>query len=437
MTDRSPRPALHRSVFGKLVVIMLVMAFCIIGLVLGFFIHFVNPMVGATVEGMLGDYGRRIAADAPDLQEARSLATRLHVQIRYEGPDGAWTTDEGLPTIAQVLARPGSDDWLNPVWGRSGYLVNAPNGGHYLFAWEFGQQAHAAHDRLLLLLLGLMIAVFVAAHLVLSRALRPLRALQDGVGRLSAGDLDVVLASCTRDEFGALTEAFNRMAARVKEMLRARDQLLLDVSHELRSPLTRLKVALALLPDSPRKAQAEADVAEMEAMTTELLELERLRDGRTPRNTRADLVALLRDAAQAYADTPPGVRVSASPPEISLDLDVDGLRTVLRNLLGNAAKYSLPDSRPIELSVTRAGDSLIVRVVDDGPGIPDKDLASVFEPFFRVDRSRSRRTGGYGLGLSICKRIVEAHGGRIEAANNPGRGACFTLTFGVPAARPE
>jgi signal transduction histidine kinase len=216
--------------------------------------------------------------------------------------------------------------------------------------------------------------------------------------------------------------------------VRARDQLLRDVSHELRSPLTRLKVALALLPESPKKVQAEADTAEMEAMITELLELERALDG-PPRTARVDLVAVMREAARAYQDGPPDVRVTASPPEIPLDLDVEGVRTVFRNLLGNAVKYSLPDSRPIELSATREGDSLVVRVKDDGPGIPEADLQSVFEPFFRVDRSRSRRTGGYGLGLSICKRIVEAHGGHIAASNNPTRGACFTLTFRLPPSR--
>jgi len=428
-----PSPPVHRSVFGKLVLIMLVMAFCLMGLVLGFFIHFVNPTVGATVSRMLGDYGRRIAADSPDLREAQRLAARFQVQIRYEGPDGHWTTDESLPTIGQALDEARMGPWRAYSWGRSRYVVDAPSGGRYLFVWEFGERTHAAHDKLLVLLLTLMIAVFFAAHLVMSRALRPLRALQEGVARLSTGDLEVVLENRTRDEFGALTDAFNRMAARVKEMVRARDQLLLDVSHELRSPLTRLKVALALLPDSAKKAQAEADAAEMDAMTTELLELERLRDGRTLRTTREDLVELLHEAARTYKDTPPGIQVSASHPEIPLDLDVDGVRTVLRNLLGNAVKYSLPDSRPIELTATRERDALVVRVIDDGPGIPAPDLVSIFEPFFRVDRSRSRKTGGYGLGLSICKRIVEAHGGHIEATNRPGRGTCFTLTFPTAA----
>lgn len=431
MSDPRPQPAVHRSVFAKLVVIMLVMAFCLTGLVVGFFLHVVNPEVGASVDRMLGDYARRIAADSPGLEEARRLSTRLDVRIRYEGPAGAWTTDESLPTIAEAVAK-SRRGFMDLSWGRSRYLVTGPDGGRYLFAWEFGRRTKAAHDRLLVLLLTAMILVFLAAHLVLSRALRPLRALQDGVARLSEGDLDVVLENRTRDEFGVLTAAFNQMVARVKERVQARDQLLLDVSHELRSPLTRLKVALALLPDSAKKAQAERDAAEMEAMVSELLEFERLRDPRALRITREDLVALLREAARAHESGPPGVRVSAAPPEIPLDLDADGVRTVLRNLLGNAVKYSLPDSRPVEVSAARDGSSLVVQVKDDGSGIPDADLERLFEPFFRVDRSRSRKTGGYGLGLSICKRIVEAHGGRITAANNPGRGACFTLTFPAP-----
>ena len=429
MTSQPTKPPIHRSVFGKLVLIMLVMAFCLVGMVFAFFLHFVNPMVGVTVDRMLGDYGRRIADDSPTLEEAKVLAYRLHVQIRYEGPDGTWTTDETLPTMAEAEEITSTPYWKRAAWGRSAFLAKAPNGGHYFFAWEFGKRARAAHDQMLLVLLVSMILVFFAAHYVLTRALRPLRALQDGVARLSAGDLDVVLENRTRDEFGPLTDAFNRMAARVKEMLRARDQLLVDVSHELRSPLTRLKVALALLPDSTKKAQAEADAAEMEAMTTELLELERLRDGRTLGTSRVDLVELLHEAAATYKDTPPGVFVSRFPPEILLDLDVDGVRTVLRNLLGNAVKYSLPDSHPIQLKANLNGDGLIVQVLDDGPGIPEEDLASIFDPFFRVDRSRSRKTGGYGLGLSICKRIVEAHGGRIEATNSAGGGTCFRLTL--------
>jgi signal transduction histidine kinase len=429
--------AVRRSVFAKLVAIMVVMALCLVGMVFAFFLHVVNPLVSVTVDRMLGDYSRRIAADLPDLEQARELAARYKVQIRYEGPDGAWTTDETLPAVGAVVRAGPTSYWRRPMWGQAGYLASAPNGGRYFFSWEFGKRAHAAHDRLLAVLLVSMIAVFATAHVVMTRALGPLRALQDGVARIAAGDLDVALENRTQDEFGALTDAFNRMAARVKEMVQARDRLLVDVSHELRSPLTRLKVALALLPDSSKKAQAEADVAEMEALTTGLLELERLRDGRVLRVASVDLVALLQEAVAPHRDGHPGVEVSASPAAIPVEADADGVRTVVRNLLENAVKYALPDSGPVRVIASVEDGRAAVVVEDDGPGIPPADLERIFEPFFRVDRSRSRKTGGYGLGLSICKRIVEAHGGRVEAGAVAPRGARFVITLPVSRAIPS
>lgn len=151
-------------------------------------------------------------------------------------------------------------------------------------------------------------------------------------------------------------------------------------------------------------------------MIAELLELERLREGRGVSLARHDLVAIAREFA---------VPLTSSAPQIFADVDPEKMRTVLRNLLENARKYA--GSASIDL--TTADDGVIVSVRDDGPGIPPADLADLFEPFFRVNRSRSKTTAGYGLGLSICKRIVEAHGGTIAAANNPGRGATFTINL--------
>jgi len=177
------------------------------------------------------------------------------------------------------------------------------------------------------------------------------------------------------------------------------------------------------------KARMAADLAEMEIMIGELLELERLRDGRGISTARQNVVPLLDELARNYEDRPPSVRVAPTRPEILVDIDADRMRTVIRNLLENAVKYSLPDSRPVEVSATQHGQSVVIRVTDDGPGIPERDRRSLFEPFFRVDRSRSKKTGGYGLGLSISKRIVEAHGGTIAAENNANRGASFVVTL--------
>ncbi|HSQ31962.1 MAG TPA: HAMP domain-containing sensor histidine kinase [Gemmatimonadaceae bacterium] len=286
-----------------------------------------------------------------------------------------------------------------------------------------------AHEGLLVLFVLVVLGILVSAHLMLRHLLRPLGELNDAVTRLGAGELDVQVRRTTVDEFGRLTDAFNEMVSRVREMISARDQLLIGVSHELRSPLTRLKVALELLPDDEQRARLSTDVAEMERMVAELLELERLRAGGGIRAERQDLVPIVREVAASFEDRPPGVRLITPSGEIPVDIDAAKIRTVLRNLLENATKYSLHDSRAIEVSVNLGARAAVVRITDDGVGIPESDVARIFEPFFRVDPSRSKSTGGYGLGLSICKRVMEAHGGSIAVERPAGRGTSFVLTF--------
>lgn len=299
-------------------------------------------------------------------------------------------------------------------------------------SWQNRHELAVAHNWLLLLVLALLVVMVFTAHALLRRALKPLRWLQEGVVALSEGNLDVVVPRRTKDEFGALTDAFNHMVGRVREMVRSRDQLLLDVSHELRSPLTRMKVALELGPEDTYKPRLAANVAEMEAMVIELLELERLRQGRGLQIERNDLVRLVREVVEVCEGQPPGVRLGVTPEKVVLEMDPEKVRSVLGNLLENAAKYSLPGSGPVCVSIAEREGAAVVKVEDDGPGIPEEDLPSLFEPFFRVDRSRSRKTGGYGLGLSLCKRIMEAHGGSIAVENRPSRGAAFVLTFPRP-----
>jgi signal transduction histidine kinase len=421
-------PGIRVSIFAKVVVIMVALAMSLMLMVAVFFGMIVHPRIGASADRLFEEYTRVLAASSPDLADAKELSKRHGLRIRYEGPAGSWATDDALPTIEEFRSGQPAEPESAP-WGWSRRLVRAPDGGTYLFSWEYTRGFKVAHDQLILHLLLFMVAACFVAHVVLRRALRPLRALHEGVARLSEGDLDVVLKNRSRDEFGTLTDAFNQMVRRVKGMIEARDQLLLDVSHELRSPLTRMKVALALMPEGEKKARMDADVTEMEAMLAELLELERLRDGRGIETERQDLVPVLREAAEALGEGPPGVRLELTEPELLLEIDRDRIRTVLNNLLENAVKYSLPDSRPVEVRASRESGTVEVRVIDDGRGIPEADLGHLFEPFFRVDRSRSKKTGGYGLGLSICKRIMEAHGGSISVANKAGRGATFTLTF--------
>jgi methyl-accepting chemotaxis protein len=211
---------------------MFAMAACLLLMVAGFFWLIVSPNFSFSVDRLARQYAAAIATTAPNRQTAIEIRNHLDVLIRYEGPGGDWATDNDLPSITKVRA--GSAQ--RSPHGRDYYLVTAPNGGTYLFAWNLIQPMRAVHIRLLILLLFLMLAVLLSAHAVLKLLLRPVRWLGEGVERLGSGQLDVVLPVRTRDEFGALTDAFNRMVRRVREMIQARDQLLLDVSHELRSP---------------------------------------------------------------------------------------------------------------------------------------------------------------------------------------------------------
>jgi signal transduction histidine kinase len=167
-----------------------------------------------------------------------------------------------------------------------------------------------AHAWLLVLSLLVMSGVVLTTQVVLQKMLRPLRILTDGVTRLGEGELGVTVPRTTTDEFGRLTDTFNLMAGRVREMITARDRLLIDVSHELRSPLTRMKVALELMPDDVQRARLSSEVAEMERLISGLLELERLRTGRGVTLVRQDIVPILREVVATYEDRAPGVRFS-------------------------------------------------------------------------------------------------------------------------------
>lgn len=420
------RAAPGRSVFVKLVAIMLTMAASLLALVSAFFVLYLGPLMNASIDGVVHEYVHTIAASSPNYERAKEMAARLDVETRYEGPAGAWATSDALPKPADARRHE-----RGVFGGRHYFVTSAPDGGTYLFAFELSERMRTAHLLVPAVLLFLVAGVVFAAHGFLRRLLLPVRLLSDGVAKLSDGNLDVVVPRRSGDEFGALTDAFNRMVGRVKDMVRTRDQLLLDVSHELRSPLTRLKVALELVTDRDMKTRMTADLAEMDVMIGELLELERLRDGRGIVTARQNIVPLVADVTRNYEERAPGVRFSQPASAIFADVDAERLRIVVRNVLENAVKYSLPDSRPVEITASQNGESVSIRVADDGPGIPERDMPNLFEPFFRVDRSRSRKTGGYGLGLSIAKRIIEAHGGSIAVENRLPRGTSFTVTLPV------
>ena len=421
------------SIFLKLFLAMIGLGIVLL-LTLGlFFNFFFGKTLKKSVELVIHNHSQQIVKDlgsTPSLEEAQQIAKVLNIELRYEGPDKSWTTSDTLPTVSEFKAMSGRPSIGHASLWRQYYVIQTPDGETFLLKWNFGWAA-SMHRELIIILLLLVGIVVSGAYFFLHRTLKPIKALQLGVKEITAGNLDVVVPQKTSDEIGALTESFNTMVQRIREMIHARDQLLVDVSHELRSPLTRMKVALEFIPESEKKHKLTQDVKEVETMITEILEIERLENGSAGLELKQlDLTDTLRESVQPFVKRGSPITLAEKQDRIDVKIDPNQIKIVLNNILENALKFSLPDSQPVEITVEQKNQTAIVNIKDDGQGIPEEDLPLIFEPFYRVDRSRSKKTGGYGLGLSMCKKIMEAHGGQIRCRNNPGtRGTTITLIF--------
>jgi signal transduction histidine kinase len=284
--------------------------------------------------------------------------------------------------------------------------------------------------RLVIILLSLLTLILTGAFLSIRWILRSVRLLDHGVREVSQGNLKHQLPLKGSVEMRDLAAAFNDMTERIRDMLRTKEQLLLDISHELRSPLTRMKVALEFLPQGQARESITNDVIEMETMINEILETARMHHLHGKLTLEPiNLVHLLSEILPGFEQQPPGVVLEDSPREIVVHVDQDQIKTVFKNILTNAIKFSNPDGESVIISLKVESPDIVVRIADKGIGIPQDELPFIFEPFYRVDKSRAKATGGYGLGLSLCKTIMQAHGGKIDVESTPNIGTTITLYF--------
>lgn len=260
---------------------------------------------------------------------------------------------------------------------------------------------------------------------------RGLQELMKVADRFGAGELAARAAVNRRDSIYPLAERLNHMAGRIETLLASQRGLLHSVSHEIRTPIARLEFAFELLHDKAgdvllqqRIGSMQDDLAELKSLVNELLDMARLDSDQPLRHQTFDLAEALRGCAGAL---PP----AAVPLEVAVPDDIGSYhgdcRLLMRatgNLLRNAQKYA--NGKVVLSASTRPGE-VTIDVDDDGPGIPEEEREKVFEPFYRLDRSRDRGTGGFGLGLSIAGKAVALHGGSLRIATSPLGGARFTI----------
>lgn len=361
--------------------------------------------------GASESYLRREADDGPQPRRAQAVRLEdgrtlwiLRPPLRAGGGPGRMPMAGGMhPGGAAPHAPPPTGP---PGWGW--WPIPLPPGGLGLAA----------------LLLVLFAAIAGGAWPVVRRLTRRLEALKRGVEAFGAGALHQRVAEDGRDEVAALGASFNQAATRIEALLRSHQSLLANASHELRSPLARLKMAVAMIEDAPPaqrdglKREINANIGELDALVDEVLLASRLDAGAVmPRKDTVDLLALAAEEAAR-------VQAGADGQALQVQGNERLLRRALRNLLENARRYG---GDAVGVSVQRdASGQAELRVCDRGPGVPEAYRERIFEAFFRLP-GHAEREGGVGLGLALVRQIAQAHGGSVRCEPRDGGGSCFVL----------
>ena len=354
-----------------------------------------------------------VLRDAQGQPLVAGLATRVPgppgegLELRIEAPDGQTYRLQMAPRpprSERPCGGPGhradAAFWTRPPFG---------------FVWMLG-------------LVGLAVAVGVFP--IIRRLFSRLEVLQRSVQRFGEGDLAARVPVQGHDEVADLSRQFNAAAARIEALVQSHKSLLANASHELRSPLTRIRMGLELMggeqPSANFRAEILRNIAELDQLVDEILLASRL-DAREADVGTIELVDLVGLAAEECARVDADLDASADALEVAGVAKL--LRRALRNLLENARRYSQGD---ITVALRRSGALAEVRVYDHGPGVPEALRERIFEPFYRLPGA-SERAGGVGLGLALVRSIAQRHGGSVHCEDREGGGACFVLRLPLQA----
>ncbi|MBI0435915.1 MULTISPECIES: ATP-binding protein [Acetobacterales] len=342
--------------------------------------------------------------------------------------------------VAQALSSPGFQvRWqAGPATGaigiqdlpHTGHLeaegaVSLPDGSHL---WYHADPLQAQPEHATLLSTTAMaLGILVLGLLVVRLIARPLRELSNAADRIGRPGQTVTVPEEGPREVRQAAQAFNRMQARIDRLIADRTQALAAVSHDLRTPLARLRLRAGFLDDAEAQRQIDADLDEMDAMIASTLAY--LRGDEEQEEVRsADIAAMLQTLCGDAEDM--GKTASyEGPSQARLPCRAIALKRAFANIIDNAVKYGTS----VRVALTDLGRELVVHVDDAGPGVPEEQLESVFQPFYRLEQSRNRGTGGSGLGLAIARQAVSRHGGSVTLENLAGGGLRASIRLPRPA----
>jgi signal transduction histidine kinase len=420
---------LRRSLSFRLLAIFLVLAIAFIYFAtVGIRWVFSEDDLRELISGHLSLHVKYVSediGDPPRIERAIAITRQVPVDIRIAGDGFDWASNPDFPTLEELEF--GDSDIFSENPGAWLYELEnvefAVLGAHKFLKIDQGNFAIVVSSPriadstggppLLPVILAIGLIWLLVAYLSVSWLFRPIREIREGAAKIGRGNFDYRITGFRQDQLGDLAEDVNKLAADVHSMLDAKRQLLLGISHELRSPLSRLRLELELIEDSEQKESLRAEIVEMEEIISSLLEAERLNTRHAPLQ-RSNV--LIRELVEQLIDTYFDrfrERITAKVTDDGLQANVDHVRValLLKNLVGNAIRYA--DGEPIRIGASKHDGELVIVVEDEGPGFSADQQENFGEPFYRGDPSRTRDTGGYGLGLYLAKLVAEAHGGSL------------------------
>ncbi|MDH4273776.1 MAG: ATP-binding protein [Gammaproteobacteria bacterium] len=422
---------LPRSIKARVSLLFLAMTTVIALVVAGIIAWALRDHFHQTVRPHLEQYLEYVRADIgnpPDLARAHELAQHVPVEIMVQGPGVQWSSSGRQMNLDSINIR--RRFMLNGVQYFSGdyaereYLVTRYPESTLVFSVPHPHQEVGWRRAVPIIVL---LILFFGFYHVMRYFFAPVATLKEGIQKIGSGALGHRIVVPRRDELGELAVSINAMADDIEKILSAKRELLLAISHELRSPLTRAKLSAAMVEDVRQRTDLELDLNEVDRLIEELLEAERLSvQHDVLHKSYFDLCRLVREVGAPFLAQ--GLIVSCDG-GITVYADEVRIRLLVRNLLDNAYTHGANAARSPQISVEVRETGVFLQVSDEGCGVDATQLTQLAQPFYRADPARSRATGGYGLGLYLCRKIVEAHGGRLEITSEINAGLMVRAIF--------
>jgi len=369
------------------------------------------------IESIIEDIGT-----PPNLNNAIRLAEELDWSIAINNPIMRWSSDNEyrLPVENSVLNRTLTPDAeVRSVNNED--IIMVQRDGYDFYLYQRSLSNNNANYIVLYIGVALASVVLFLNYFMVNKLLDPVRLLRKGAERIRLGDLSFRVKSNRQDELGELTDSINHMADSLQSMLEAKRQLLLAISHELRTPITKAKLRLEFMPESHEKDQLKEDIQEIELLISDLIEAERLNEEHAVLTAEpTPIAAFVEGVCEQFESYSGSVELELPSEDREVVIDNLRVRLLITNLVNNAIRHG--EGNPISVRVAFDSDFVHLEVEDSGEGIAEEHLSQISEPFYRVDSSRQRNTGGFGLGLYLCRLIVQAHGGELIIQSQLGEG---------------